>query len=262
MHESGRRPVAPKSSAHTARGDIKVATRRTGLSTSDEDAASGKERRRLDPERTRQEILAAAREEFAEHGLSGARVDAIAARTNTVKRMIYYYFRSKEGLYLAVLEEAYADIRRFESGLDLHRYPPVEAIRRLIEFTFDYDEAHPDFIRLVATENALDARYIAKSTSIQALNRSAITMLREVLDRGKQEGVFRDDVDPVDVHLLISSFCFFRVSNRFTFGTLFGRDLSDPRLCALHKRMLTEAVLNAVTGRQKKGSRAAASAAA
>ena len=115
-------------------------------------------RRRLDRERTRQDILAAAREEFAEHGLSGARVDAIAARTNTAKRMIYYYFGSKEGLYLAVLEEAYADIRRFEVELDLDRYPPLEAIGRLVDFTFDYDEAHPDFIRLVSTENMHHAR--------------------------------------------------------------------------------------------------------
>jgi AcrR family transcriptional regulator len=235
--------------------------RGAGVNTLNQDAA-GKEPRRLDRERTRQEILAAAREEFAEHGLSGARVDAIAARTNTVKRMIYYYFGSKEGLYLAVLEEAYADIRRFEGELNLDQYPPVKAIRRLIEFTFDYDEAHPDFIRLVATENTLNARYIATSASIQAVNRSAIATLRGLLDRGKRDGIFRQDVDPVDVHLLISSFCFFRVSNRFTFSTLFGRDLSDPRLCVLHKRMLIEAVLNAVTARKTKQSRAASSKAA
>jgi AcrR family transcriptional regulator len=232
-----------------------------GVNTLNDDVAA-KEPRRLDRERTRQAILAAAREEFAEHGLSGARVDAIAARTNTVKRMIYYYFGSKEGLYLAVLEEAYADIRRFEGELNLDQYPPVEAIRRLIEFTFDYDEAHPDFIRLVATENTLNARHIVTSASIQAVNRSAITMLRAVLDRGKCDGIFRQDVDPVDVHLLISSFCFFRVSNRFTFSALFARDLSDPNLCVLHKRMLTEAVLNAVMARRKKESRAAASEAA
>jgi AcrR family transcriptional regulator len=201
---------------------------------------------RLDRERTRNAILAAARQEFAEHGLSGARVEAIAARTSTVKRMIYYYFGSKEGLYLAVLEEAYADIRRFEAELNLDQYPPVEAVRRLIEFTFDYDEAHPDFIRLVSTENTLNARFIAKSATIQELNRSAITLLRSVLERGKQDGVFRQDVDPVDVHLLLSSFCFFRVSNRHTFSTLFQRDLSDPSLCALHKRMLIDAVLNEV----------------
>ncbi len=201
---------------------------------------------RLDRERTRNAILAAARQEFAEHGLSGARVEAIAARTSTVKRMIYYYFGSKEGLYLAVLEEAYADIRRFEAELNLDQYPPVEAVRRLIEFTFDYDEAHPDFIRLVSTENTLNGRYIAKSAAIQELNRTAITLLQAVLDRGKRDGVFRQDVDPVDVHMLISSFCFFRVSNRHTFNALFPRDLSDPALCVRHKRMLIDAVLNEV----------------
>jgi AcrR family transcriptional regulator len=176
--------------------------------------------------------------------------------------MSYYYFASKEGLYLAVLEEAYADIRRFESGLNLDRYPPVEAIRRLIEFTFDYDEAHPDVIRLVSAENTLSARYIAMSASIHELNRSAITMLLGVLDRGKREGIFRPDVDPVDVHLLISSFCFFPVSNRFTFSTLFGRDLADPSLCALHKQMLIDAVLNAVMIRRRKDLRTVAPEAA
>ena len=216
----------------------------------------------LDRERTRQEILAAAREEFAQHGLSGARVEAIAARTSTVKRMIYYYFGSKEGLYLAVLEEAYADIRRFEAELSLDHYPPVEAIRRLIEFTFDYDEAHLDFIRLVSSENVMNARYIAKSTAIQALNRGAITLLQSVLDRGKRDKVFRQDVDPVDVHLLISSFCFFRVSNRYTFNALFGRNLSDPAVCVLHKKMLTDAVLNAVMANSATEPRKVGSAAA
>jgi len=216
----------------------------------------------LDRERTRQEILAAAREEFAQHGLSGARVEAIAARTSTVKRMIYYYFGSKEGLYLAVLEEAYADIRRFEAELSLDHYPPVEAIRRLIEFTFDYDETHLDFIRLVSSENVMNARYIAKSTAIQALNRGAITLLQSVLDRGKRDKVFRQDVDPVDVHLLISSFCFFRVSNRYTFNALFGRNLSDPAVCVLHKKMLTDAVLNAVMANSATEPRKVGSAAA
>jgi AcrR family transcriptional regulator len=214
--------------------------------TSDTRDTGGTARHRLDRERTRNDILAAAREEFARHGLSGARVEAIAARTSTVKRMIYYYFGSKEGLYLAVLEEAYADIRRFEGELDLDQYPPVEAIRRLIEFTFDYDEAHPDFIRLVSAENTLDGQYITKSATIQELNRGAITLLQGVLDRGKRDGIFRQDVDPLDVHVLISSFCFFRVSNRYTISALFGRDLSDPSQCIRHKQMLVEAVLNAI----------------
>ena len=224
--------------------------------------AARRRRDMLDRERTRHEILAAAREEFAQHGLSGARVEAIAARTSTVKRMIYYYFGSKEGLYLAVLEEAYADIRRFEAELSLDHYPPVEAIRRLIEFTFDYDEAHLDFIRLVSSENVMNARYIAKSTAIQALNRGAITLLQSVLDRGKRDKVFRQDVDPVDVHLLISSFCFFRVSNRYTFNALFGRNLSDPAVCVLHKKMLIDAVLNAVMANSATEPRKVGSAAA
>jgi AcrR family transcriptional regulator len=202
--------------------------------------------RRLDPERTRAGIMAAAREEFAAHGLSGARVDAIAARTNTAKRMIYYYFGSKEGLYLAVLEAAYADIRAQESLLELELCPPVEAILRLIAFTFDYEEAHPDFIRLVSIENIHHGRHIAQSATIQALNRGVITMLEAVLDRGKASGLFRQEVDPVDIHLLISSFCFFRVSNRHTFGRLFKLDLSAPALMDRHRAMLTETVLNAL----------------
>jgi AcrR family transcriptional regulator len=234
-----------------------------GLGVKTENKGAARTRRdTLDRERTRHEILAAAREEFAQHGLSGARVEAIAARTSTVKRMIYYYFGSKEGLYLAVLEEAYADIRRFETDLNLDHYPPVEAIRRLIEFTFDYDEAHLDFIRLVSSENVMNARYIAKSTAIQALNRGAITLLQSVLDRGKRDKVFHQDVDPVDVHLLISSFCFFRVSNRYTFNALFGRNLSDPAVCVLHKKMLTDAVLNAVMANSTTEPRKVGSAAA
>jgi AcrR family transcriptional regulator len=203
-------------------------------------------RRKLDPERTRQDILAAAREEFAERGLNGARMDAIAGRTKTVKHMIYHYFRSKEGLYLAVLEEAYADIRHFETELKLDQYPAVEGLCRLIQFTFDYDEAHPDFIRLVSNENMHHAKHMAKSDIIHELNRSVITILQRVLDRGKQEGVFRPDVDPVDIHLMMSSFCFFRVANRYTFSELFDRDLSDPLSRRLHRQMLVDAVLNAV----------------
>jgi AcrR family transcriptional regulator len=217
--------------------------------TQEDKNASGAGRRKLDAERTRQEILTAAREEFAEHGLSGARVDAIAARTNTAKRMIYYYFGSKEALYLAVLEAAYGDIRRSESALNLDQYSPVEAILRLAEFTFDYDEAHPDFIRLVSTENTLFGRNIAQSATIRQLNRGVIATLERVLDRGKRQGVFDLAVDPLDVHLLISSFCFFRVSNRYTFSALFDCDLSAPALRDQHKRLLCDAVMNVVMAR-------------
>jgi AcrR family transcriptional regulator len=187
-----------------------------------------------------------ARQEFAEHGLAGARVDAIAARTSTAKRMIYYYFGSKEGLYLAVLEAAYADIRRFEGELNIDQYPPAEAMARLIAFTFDYDEAHPDFIRLVCTENMQHARHMLRSATIKEQNRGIIATLQRVLDRGQRDGVFRQDVDAVDIHLLI---CFFRVSNRYTFGALFGRDLSGAEQRAAHKQMLTDVVLNILAAR-------------
>lgn len=225
------------------------------MSDNSADLAEGG-RRRLDKERTRQEILAVAREEFAAHGLAGARVDAIAARTSTAKRMIYYYFGSKEGLYLAVLEAAYADIRRSEGELHIEQTAPAEAIARLIDFTFEYDEAHPDFIRLVATENMHHAAHVARSDAIKARNRDVIALLARVIARGQREGVFRRDVDPLDIHLMISSFCFFRVSNRYTFGALFGRDMSDPEWMARQKRMLTEAVLSAL-GAVREGVRAA-----
>jgi AcrR family transcriptional regulator len=214
---------------------------------------SGEAKRgRFDKERTRQAILDAAREEFAEHGLSGARVEAIAARTNTVKRMLYYYFGSKEGLYLAVLEQAYAAIREAEQRLDLLGLQPVKAIRRLIEFTFDYQEANPGFIRLVSIENIHNGAHVAQSEKIRKLNNAVVETLAAILEQGQKEGVFRGDVDAVDVHMLISAFCFFRVSNRHTFGLLFGRDLSNPALRGRHKRLATDAVLRALERRNDK----------
>jgi AcrR family transcriptional regulator len=199
--------------------------------------------RRPDADRTRQEILAVAREEFALHGLSGARVDAIAARTKTAKRMIYYYFGSKDGLYLAVLEEAYGRIRAIERELDLHALPPREAMRRMVDFTLDYHDEHPDFVRLVSIENIHHGRYVAQSEVIQNLNVTVIEMLADIIRRGQDAGLFRMDADPVDVHMLISSFSFYRVSNRHTFSRLFGRDLQSADTKLHHKRMLSDAVL-------------------
>lgn len=201
---------------------------------------------RFDRERTRLAILAAAYEEFVENGLSGARVDAIAARTGSAKRMIYYYFGSKEGLYLAVLEQAYAEIREAERKLDLLHLDPVEAIKRMISFTFDYHDAHPGFSRLVSIENIHKGSYMANSKPIQALNRTVIDTLTAILEKGRTEGVFRSDIDPVDVHMLISAFCFFRVSNRYTFGRLFDRDLADMKLRETHKDLICEAVLRSL----------------
>jgi AcrR family transcriptional regulator len=204
--------------------------------------------RRNDPERTKQDILAVATKEFADHGLSGARVDAIAARTRTTKRAIYYYFGSKESLYVAVLEKAYGDIRRVESGMHLEDLEPEAAIRKLIEFTITYHEENPDFARLISIENIHRAEHLAASVSIQNLNVAIIKTIEDIVRRGRQQGIFRLDADPVDLHMLISSFCFFRVSNRYTFGAIFQQDFSDPEYLEKHKRMIGDAVLSWLKG--------------
>ena len=195
-----------------------------------------------DAERTKADIVAVAMDEFAENGLTGARVDAIAERTRTSKRMIYYYFGSKDGLYRAVLEQAYNGIRTRESQTHLKELAPLEALRRLIEITFDYDEGHPSFIRLIAVENIHYAEHLKKLSSIRGINVSAIATVEEILERGRAAGIFRSDISAFDVHLLISSFCFFRVSNRHTVGTIFKQDLSDPKTLLRHKRLIVEAV--------------------
>jgi len=136
-----------------------------------------------DPEKTKQDIIAVATREFAAKGLAGARIDEIAARTKTSKRMIYYYFESKEGLYLAVLEEAYRRIRRIESELDLDHLPPLEAMAEIAGFTFDYQNRYPDFIRLVVIENIHEGAHIKRSKVIQQLNVTAIDALRRLCAR-------------------------------------------------------------------------------
>jgi AcrR family transcriptional regulator len=205
--------------------------------------ATAPERQR-DAERTRTEILVAATREFAEHGYSGARVDVIATKTRTTKRMLYYYFESKAGLYTAVLERAYAGIREREQQLDVEGLDPAAAIRRLAELTFDHHESHPDFIRLVMIENIHRAEHLAGSESIANLSMPAIEIIGRILDRGRAEGVFRRDADAVDVHMMISSFCIFRVANRHTFGALFGRDLMAAELRERYRRMLGDMVVD------------------
>ena len=195
---------------------------------------------------SRQEILAVATEEFAERGLSGARVDAIAERTRTSKRMIYYHFSGKEGLYKAVLERVYSEIRTVESQLDLDALTPIEAMRRMVELTFDYDENHPNFIRLVAVENINQGDSLKRLGTVRKRYSHVIEVLKSILERGQASGDFRADVTALDVRLVMGSLCFFRVSNRHTFGALFDCDLSSPELRNRHRKMFTDAVLRFV----------------
>jgi AcrR family transcriptional regulator len=203
--------------------------------------------RSRDRERTQAEILEVATTEFAEHGYSGARVDEIAERTRTTKRMLYYYFGSKEGLFVAVLERAYAAIRDAEREVDVEHLDPVSAIRALAELTFDHHEAHPDFIRLVSIENIHRGEHMG--SSLRTINAPAVARIDRIIEAGRAAGVFRTDVDAVDLHMLISSYCMFRVANRHTWQALFERDLLDPALRERYRTMLGDVVVDYLTSR-------------
>jgi AcrR family transcriptional regulator len=190
-----------------------------------------------DPERTKRNIVAVATHEFAENGLSGARVDEIAARTRTSKRMIYYYFGSKEGLYLAVLEAAYRHIRGSEGELRVDHLSPEEGLAQLVGSTFDYHLSNPDFARLVMNENMHRGEFIRQSKIIQKLNLPAIAAVRSLYERGRRAGLFRSGVDPVELHWAISALCLFNVSNRHTFSIIFKRDLGSPAVVAARRRL-------------------------
>lgn len=205
--------------------------------------------RQRDPERTREEILDVALSEFARNGYAGARVDEIAARTRTSKRMLYYYFTSKEQLYIAVLARAYATARDTERRLDVDHLDPVSAIRTLAELTFDHHESHQDFISLVAIENIHRAEFIVRAPALAELNTSAVDLIARILQRGRQDGVFPRQVEAIDVHMMISAFCFFRVSNRHTFGALFGVDLLDPARRDGYRQMIGDMVVSYLTTR-------------
>ena len=197
-------------------------------------------------EETRRDIIDAAMKEFAEKGLAGARVDDIAARTRTTKPMIYYHFGSKEKLYAAVIEEAYGGVRSKEQGLHLDDLPPERAMQRLVEVTFDHHAAHPEHVRLVCVENMEHARHITGRPSLVQRNAIAIETVRTLLERGERDGVFRPGINPWHLHLLITSFCFIRVSNRYTWNAVFEMDLWEKDDVAQQRQMIIEAVLGYV----------------
>ncbi|MGO1768665.1 MAG: TetR/AcrR family transcriptional regulator [Microbacterium sp.] len=207
------------------------------------------EPRQRDPERTRRELLDVADEVFAEVGYSGARVDEIAARTRTTKRMIYYYFGGKEQLYIAVLERAYRGIREAEGRIDVEGLAPLEALRAIAEATFDHHVRHSAFIRLVMIENIHRGTFLRRIDSLRELGQPAVDTLSAILARGRADGLFRDDVDAVDVHMLISSYCVFQVANQYTFGHLFSRDLLSEPMLSHSRAMLPDIVEAWVTDR-------------
>jgi AcrR family transcriptional regulator len=195
------------------------------------------------PDANRNDILSAAADEFSSRGFKGASMDAIAARTSTTRALINYYFGSKEGLYLAVLEGVYTEIREAERLLDLDHLPPVEAIRNIVDFTYNYYVDHEDFVRLVVAENQARGRHMQKFTSMRAVNRPIIDTLSAVIARGQAEGVFRRDVDAVDVHMAIAALGMFNVTNQYTFGAIFQRAMGAKGDVARRRSMVVEMVL-------------------
>jgi AcrR family transcriptional regulator len=182
-----------------------------------------------DAERTRAMILDAAVTEFARSGLGGARVERIAEQAGVNVRMLYYYFGSKDDLFLAVLESAYAAIRASEQGLELDQLDPAEAVRRLVRFTWGFQVARPEFITLLNSENLHKGRHVARSKLVAGLRSRLLELMGRLLERGAKSGVFRRGVDPMQLYITIAGLGYFYLSNRHTLSAIFGRDLMAPR---------------------------------
>ena len=195
------------------------------------------------PTQNRESIVAAAIDEFADRGFKGASMDAIAARTHTTRALINYYFGGKEKLYIAVLERVYAEIRDAEGKLDLEHLAPVDAVRRIVEFTYNYYVAHEGFVRLVVAENQAQGRHLRKSRAMRTLNRPIIDRLSSVIARGQAQGLFRKDVDPVEIHKAIAALGIFNVTNRYTFGAIFQKEMGAKGDVAGRREMIAEMIL-------------------
>jgi len=195
------------------------------------------------PERTRERILEAATAEFSRRGLGGARVDSIARAAGVNKRMLYHYFGNKEDLFLAVLEGAYEKIRGQEGALRLENLTPVEAMKRLVRFTFRYFVENQYFVALLNSENLHRARHIRRSGRVTSINSPLIGILAGILRRGRAAGVFRGGVDPLQLYISIAGVAYFYFSNIHTLSTIFARDLNAPASLAARERHVVEVIL-------------------
>ena len=204
------------------------------------------EERLRDAERSQLTILSAACQEFAEYGLGGARMERIAERARLNKRLIYYYFADKESLFQAVLEQAYRDIREAEQALRLLDLEPAQAVRRLVEFTWDYYLAHPEFITLLNSANLHKARHLQASQRARQTNSPLIEMLGEILERGRRQGDFRGGVDPLQLYISIAALAYFYLSNNPTLSAIFGRDLMSNKARSERLAHITDVILGYV----------------
>ena len=202
-----------------------------------------------DAERTRQALLAAAEIEFSTKGLAGARVDVIAEQAAANKRMLYYYFGSKEDLYLAVLERAYGAMRETERQLNLTNLEPLEAIKTLVEFKFDYCQEHQQIITLLAGENMLGAKHLKRSKRLREMNLSLVDVLTEVLKAGEKKGVLRPGIDPLQLYISMSALSYFYFSNSATLSAAFERQLSSAAERKLRRAHCVDVIMSYVTAR-------------
>lgn len=209
-------------------------------------AMDGAARPARDAERTREAILRAARAAFAEKGLAGARVEEIAAEAGITKATLYHHFPTKDDLFRDVLARAYRGVRDAERALDLDGLDPADALAALVRATFDYDNAHPDFVRLVLDENLHRGAHIARMPDREALNRPALHLLRGILAAGERAGTFRAGLAPLELHYVISALCFFSVSNRHTFHALFAGTPEHAAALARRREVAVETVLRFV----------------
>jgi TetR/AcrR family transcriptional regulator len=195
--------------------------------------------KRRDPAATRKKLLTAARREFAQNGLAGARVDEIAARAGVNKQLVYHYFGDKDALYLAVLEWVYEE-------LNLEGLPPEQAIRKLIEGSFDHLAEHPDFIVLLNDENRGGARHVRGSKKLEALHSPLVSMVSKILTQGVRTGVFRKGVNPVHLYISIAGLSYFFFSNAPTLSSIFGQDFTSPAARRARRKHVTDLVLQSL----------------
>ena len=213
-------------------------------------------RKPKDPEANRVRIIDAAIEQFAARGFKGASMDAIAAGTHTTRALINYYFGSKEKLYIAVLEQVYGEIRDAEAKLDLEHLEPVAAIRRIVDFTYHYYLEHEGFVHIVVAENQARGRHLRKSKAMRTLNRPIIDRLGEVIARGQREGRFRRDADPVEIHKAVAALGMFNVTNQFTFGTIFQREMGSKGDIARRRNIVGDIIVSYLTATETRRSHA------
>lgn len=220
-----------------------MTTKSSGPAKGGDKSGRSTSQRQRDPDRTRRAILDAARSEFCQHGFDGARVERISRRSKTNLRMIYHYFGNKEGVYLAVLESVYGDIRKGEQQLDLANADPIEGMSRLILFTFDFFASRNDFVALISTENILKAKYLKRLPSVQAMMVPLTEAIHDLLVRGQRQGVFRAGIDPVQFYVSIVAQSQLHILSRHTLSVLFNQDLSDRAWLAERRNHCLELLL-------------------